>query len=227
MTALPWHAWAVLLAPHRVRANLARVVPAGLATNAPSLWQVELAVLRMWHRILFRSDTIGTCANHPVRPTWRARLLKFRPFRLPFLLWERAITPWDLSGLLSSPQQITRHLLAAHHDGTQCVYDLQLLALYPGALANLRGCVESVVEREAPRSNWLRDLVVFTGYHEGLLAAVDRVMAGEQELSPDDAENPDISLRALLGWCSRQPDSPADTWIAWREGRFCFPHGLA
>lgn len=224
---IPWHAWPVLLAPRTVAAGLGRVVPAGLATAAPTLWQVELAVLRMWHRILFRSETIGTCAANPIRSTWRARLLHYRPLRFPFLVWERAITPWDLSGFLSSPAQIARHLLGAHHDGTQCVYDLQLLALHPGRLAELREQVARVVEVDDARSRWLRDLVVYEGYHEALLAAIDAVAAGADELDPADADDPDISLRALLRWCVRQPRTPGETWAAWRRGAFRFPGGLA
>lgn len=223
---LPWHAWVLLLAPRRVLAALARVAPAGLAKTAPNLWQVELAVVRMWHRILFRPETIGTCTEYPVRRRWRARVLHVRPFRFPFLLWERAITPWDLSGFLASPEQIMRHLVAAHHDGTQCVYDLQLLSLHPGILPTLRARVAEIVANDTRRSRWLRDLVVFEHYHETLLSAVHAVESGAHELSAADAENPDISLRALLCWCSRQPPSPAETWVAWRTGHFRFPEGI-
>ena len=226
MMGFPWHAWLVLLAPARVNRGLACVVPAGLATSAPTLWQAELAVLRMWHRIVFRPDTIGTCTEHAVRPTTRARLLYFRPLRFPFLLWERAVTPWDLSGFLASPEQIIRHLVAAHHDGTQCVYDLQLLSLHPGKIAQLAKEVAAVVQHDDARSRWLRDLVVFEHYHENLQTAVNAVARGAAELSARDAHDPDISLRALLRWCCRQPTSPRDTWKAWREGKFGFPEGL-
>lgn len=223
---MPWHARLLLLAPRRVQRGLDRVVPAGLARVAPSLWQIELGVLRMWERMLFRSETIGTCAEGRVRPGWRARLLAWRPLRAPFLLLERAVTPWDLSGFLASRQQIIRHLLAAHHDGTQFVYDLQLLRLHPGGLEELEARAAEVARGESRRARWLQDLVVFEGYHAALLAAVRAVRAGADELDPADAADPDTSLRAYLAWCARQPGSPRETWRAWRAGRFTLRHGL-
>ena len=109
---IPWSARLVLLTPHRIAASLDRIRAQGGAT--PNLWQVELAVLRMVHRLVFRPETVGRCTTAPRRPGLRARLLDWRPLRLPFLLWERALTPWDLSGLASSRPQIIRHLLCAH-----------------------------------------------------------------------------------------------------------------
>ncbi len=227
-TAAPiaWHAWPVLLAPRLVARQLARVDTLGWGP-APSLWQIELGVLRMWHRMVFRPHTIGTCTEDPRRPGWRARLLAWRPLRFPFLVKERAITPWDLSGFLASREQIVRHLLGAHHDGTQCVYDLQLLSLHPGGLAELRDRAAAVVDGTDRRAGWLRDLVVFERYHERLLAAAEAVLGGADELSPADAADPDISFRAYLRWCARQPPTPRETWRAWRSGRFTFERGLA
>ena len=114
VTTPGWHARLVLLAPGRVAEGLARLRAIGWGP-VPNLWQVELAVLRMWERILFRSDTIGTCADDPPRRTLRARFLQFRPLRFFGLAWERAITPWDLSGFLSDEAQIVRHLLGLYH----------------------------------------------------------------------------------------------------------------
>jgi hypothetical protein len=155
----------------------------------------------MLHRLVFRSGTVGTCVDRPVRPTWRARVLRFRALRIPFLLAERAIAPFDLSGLASPPERVIRHLLAAHHDGVQFAYDLELLALWPGRLAELRDAVRDVVEHDTPRARWLRDLVVFEGYHEALLEAVDAVLRGEPLLSAEQANDPDLSLRAFLDGC--------------------------
>lgn len=222
----PWHSWLVLLRPDRVQQALQQVVQAGLCERAPSLWQVELGVLRMWQRVLFRSETIGTCQDFPVRATWRARLLQWRVLRGPFLLWERAIAPWDNSGLLSGRERLIRHLLGAHHDGSQFVYDLQLARLHPGLLDELRARAAAVVEGRDPRAEWLRDLVVYQGYHEALLRAVDTVLAGAEELRPEDGSDPDISLRAFLRWCAAQPRTPAETWRAWRRGRFTLFGGL-
>ena len=206
----------LLLDPNRVQRLLDAASQRGWAT--PNRWQVQLGVLRMWHRILFRSDTIGTCSDQPVRSTWRARLLRWRPLRFPFLLKERAIMPWDLSGLASSEERLVQHVLAAHHDRTQCVYDLQILSLSEGWLEKLEEALVDVVDTEEPRAEWLKDLTVFEGYHEAALEAVRAIRSGAEELNPDDAHNPDISFRAYLAWCAAQPPTPADTWRSWRAG---------
>ena len=218
------HSRLLLLRPLRVRRWLERLQASGL--RVPNLWQVELGILRMWHRILFRGDTVGTCQRYPVRQGFRARLLQFRPIRFPFLVWERAITPWDLSGFLSSQAQFIRHLLCAHHDGTQFVYDLQILSLIPGALEALRVEVLRIVEVDDARSRWVRDLCVFERYHEDLLEAVERVLAGAKELDPADSLDPDISFWAYLAWCRRQPSTPRSWWRAWRAGHFDWVHGI-
>ena len=161
----------------------------------------------MIHRLVFRSETDGTCTSQPVRATWRARFLRFRAVRVPFLLVERAIAPFDLSGLASPPERIIRHLLAAHHDGVQFAYDLELLALWPGRLRELRDAVSDIVTHDSPRTRWLRDLVVFEGYHEALLISVEAALRGEPLLTGDDARNPDLSLRAYLDWCAGQDET--------------------
>jgi hypothetical protein len=220
------HEWLLLLWPPAVRRGLERLRASGLVASAPNLWQIELGVLRMWHRALFRPETIGTCADYPVRDTWRARLLEVRPLRFPFLLAERAVAPWDMSGLLSSPERVIRHLLGAHHDRTQFIYDLQMLSLYPGALEELRRRLARVLTVDDARSRWLKDLTVYEGYHQSLSEGLERYLAGEAELQPGDAEDPDISFLAYLRWCARQPPTPAATWAAWRSGRFDLERGL-
>src|SRR5262245_63462880 len=110
MTSAPWHAYVILLSPARIDAALARIHAANIVPSTPNRWQISLGVLRMVHRLIFRSETVGTSKAHPVRATLRARLLHYRPLRFPFLLAERAVTPWDLSGLLSSKEQVFRHL---------------------------------------------------------------------------------------------------------------------
>ena len=198
----PWYVRAILIHPERIMANLARV--RGLAPR-PTEWQLCLGVLRLWHRVVFRNDTVGTSAGQ-VRATWRARLLAWRALRLPYLLRERAITPLDFTGLASPPAQVVRHLLGAHHEGDQLVYDLELLGHY-GLLAELRDEVRAVLARDDDRTRWLRDLTVFEGYHEHLLAAVERALATGTIVDDAQARDPDISLAAYLRWCARQPGS--------------------
>jgi hypothetical protein len=198
----PWYVKAFLPGHARIEQSLERVRVAGIVAVTPTTSDIARGVLRMVHRLVFRSETVGTCTSQPVRATWRARLLRFRAVRIPFLLAERAIAPFDLSGLASPPERVIRHLLAAHHDGVQFAYDLELLALWPGRLQELHVAVSDVVLHDTRRARWLRDLVVFTGYHEALLAAVETVMRGDALLCGDDARNPDHSLRAYLEWCA-------------------------
>jgi hypothetical protein len=206
----PWWTGALLLFPRRIADNLERVEQAGLVVPAPNLVQVSLGVIRMWVRVVMRPETIGTCAEHPVRPTLRARLLAYRPLRFPFLVREGAIAPLDFSGLASSRERILRHLLGAHHDANQFAYDLELLGIHPGALEELHERVRRVVTGEDARAEWLRDLVVFEHYHDNLLAAVEHARAHGVRLAPHEADDPDISFTGYLRWCARQPST-------WRE----------
>ena len=167
----PWPAYFVVLFPWQIVRSLAALRDNGYPDPLPNLWQVGLGILRMLHRLLFRTDTIGTCRQQPVRDTRRARVLQYRALRLPCLIWERAVFPLDLSGLASTRENTIRHLLAAHHDGNQFAYDLEMLMYQPGALLALRERVAAIVSGADPRAEWLRDLVVFEGYHEHLLAA--------------------------------------------------------
>jgi hypothetical protein len=200
---------ALVLFPRTIEASLAHIERQTVA-KAPTLSQIALGVLRMHVRVLTRPETVGMCASHPVRSTRRARLLASRPIRFPFLVMERAIAPLDFSGLASSRERVIRHLLGAHHDGHQFVYDLELLSMHPGALLELRDRARAVVLGTDPRASWLRDLCVFDGYHESLLAAVEATLAHESaiaELPPHEANDPDITLSAYLGWCAAQPTS--------------------
>ncbi len=196
----------LLYRPRQIRRSLIRLYRAGLIDQVPTLWQVTLGVLYMWHRILFRAETIGV-GHEPVRPTRRARLLEHKPLRLPFLLGERAITPLDFTGFASGPERIICHLLGAYHPGDNFVYDLQTLSANPGALDELRQRVAAVVDSDDARSRWLRDLAVYDGYHERLLSAVDRALAGN--FSVGDEDNADTTVPAFVAWCAAQPATPA------------------
>lgn len=217
-----WYESLILVRPRRVLANLERTTEM-LGVPQPTPWQLCLGVLRLWHRVLFRSSTVGTSPGGIVRSTLRARVLAWRAARLPCLLAERAVVPLDFTGLGSTPERLITHLLGAHHDGNQFVYDLELLAAY-GKLDELRQRVRDVIDRD---DTWLRDLTVFEGYHESLLAAVERAIAAGPERSEADARDPDISLHAYLTWCSQQPATPAETLRAWHTGAFQFDTPLA
>jgi hypothetical protein len=218
---LPGYAF-LLLHPRRIATSLDRIREARLVPEVPNLWQVFLGTLYMTHRLVFRSETVGTCHGGRVRPGLRPRLLQNRVIRFPFLLAERVVAPLDFSGLASTKERVIRHLLGAHHDGVQFVYDLELLSCHPGALEELREAARAVVEVDSPRTRWLRDLAVFEGYHERLLAAVEAAIAGELEVSEEARRSPDVTLTGWLRWCAAQPADPEATWEAVRRGEFSF-----
>jgi hypothetical protein len=221
--SVPWYLRVVLVRPRAVLGNLERIRAARLvpAAEIPTPFQLSLAVLRLWHRLLFRAETVGTCVEGSVRPTLRARVLAPRAVRLPVLLAHGAVVPLDFTGLASSPERLIRHLLGAHHDRNQFAFDLEILAAH-GRLEELRAAVRAVVSGADPRAAFLRDLAVYDGYHEALLAAVEAVLAGEPLVSADDARDPDVSFTACMRWCARAPATPAALLAAWRAGTFRF-----
>jgi len=222
---LPRFARGILFDADRVERRLDEIARSGLVPRVPNAWQIALGVLRMWHRLIFRSEEIGTSASRP-RPSWRARLLHYRPLRFPFLLAERAVAPHDFSGLLSDRERVLRHLVGAHHEGAQLVYDLEMLSVDPGAIAELVKRAREVVENDTPRTRWLRDLTVYEGYHEALLAAAERALRGQFDYPPERAADPGTRFVAYLAWCARQPATYEDTLAAFRAGRYTIADGL-
>lgn len=214
----PWYVRALLVDPERVMQNLERMRERGVVDASPTPWQVSLAVLRLWHRVVFRTETVGT-SSAPVRDSLRARLLEGRALRLPALLASRAVIPFDFTGLRSPPERLIDHLLGAHHDRNQFVFDLELLAGH-GALDVLAERVSAILADRDPRAGWLRDLTVYTGYHESLAAAVAHARASGPAMTDAEASDPDLTLRGLIAWCARQPATPAETLAAWRAGTF-------
>lgn len=216
----PLYAYPLLFSPARVHRNLDRAVAAGVSRWRPNTWQLCLGVLRMWHRLVFRPETVGTSSGPPPRRTWRARLFENRGFRLPALLLEGAVAPWDFTGLFSSPERIIRHLLGAHHDRNQFVFDLQILAGHEGRVDELVERCRAVIDDSDPRAGWLRDLVVYEGYHETLLEAAEAAAAGDFRVDEGQAADPDLTLTGLLRWCAEAPETPRATLEAWRRAQF-------
>tara|TARA_R110002073_G_scaffold177151_3_gene334999 strand:- start:34171 stop:34872 length:702 start_codon:yes stop_codon:yes gene_type:complete len=223
MKLTPWFSYPFLLTPKRIMCNLARRQEAKLISGeAPNAWQLSLGVMRMWHRSLFRTETVGTSPTGTVRSNWRAALLHNRTLRLPFLLMEGAVAPFDMTGLASDKERIIKHLLGAHHDGNQFIFDIDLLLAHEGALEELRVRASNIVETEDRRSTWLRDLTVFEGYHESLLAAVDDALERGISMSEKERWDADLSLSGYLSWCAQQPATPVATLQAIARGNFAF-----
>lgn len=218
----PLYSYLLLINPARVHRNLDAAQAAGIVGESPNTWQLCLGALRMWTRMIARPETLGTSSGPPRRPTWRARLLENRAMRLPFLLAGGAVAPWDLTGLFSSADRLTRHLLAAHHDRNQFVFDFQLLASHPGRLAELTAMARAFVAESSPRTRWLRDLTVFEDYHETLLDAAEAALAGDFRLTEAQRRDPDLTLSGLVNWCASSPSTPRETVSAWRANQFSF-----
>ncbi len=185
------HEVLLLLWPPTIRRRLEQLRQAKLVATVPTLWQVELGVLRMWHRAVFRSQTIGCCREQSVRQTC----------------------------LLSNRERIIRHLLGAHHDQSQFVYDLEMLQLHPGALDELQERLEAILDDSDPRAEWLRDLCVYQNYHEDLHQGLVQFRSGHLRLGPGEADDPDITFLAYLRWCATQPATPRESWRRmWSRG---------
>lgn len=214
----PWYVRALLVDPERVMQNVARMRERGVVAASPNAWQLSLAVLRLWHRVVFRTETVGTSSGR-VHARLRARLLENRALRLPALLGSRAVIPFDFTGLRSTPERLIDHLLGAHHDRNQFVFDLELLAGH-GALDVLAERVAAILDDRDPRAAWLRDLTVYVGYHESLATAVAHARTAGPAMTEAEASDPDLTLRGLVAWCARQPATPGETLAAWQAGTF-------
>lgn len=224
-TEHPWLVKLLLRRSQRIMANVHQAHDAGLIANPPNEWQLVLGILRMWHRMVFRPETVGTATTATVRNNLRARMMAYRPLRFPFLVKERVIAPLDLTGMISSPARIRRHMLGAYHAGNEFHYDLQLLSFRPGELEILRDQVRDLLARDTARHRWIRDLTVYEGYHEALAEAVDAALE-HGVFNPDLDDDPDWSLVGYLNWCARQPRTRAETRALRLAGKFQIEQGV-
>jgi hypothetical protein len=221
MKSYPWYSYLILVTPKRVFRHLELAQEKGYCASSPTPWQLGLGVLRMWHRLLFHPETIGLSSVDPVRDNWRARLFDARLLRFPFLLAHRCIAPFDYTGLRQSPERLIRHVVGTHHEGKQSVYDLQVLDAH-GVLEQLREETKAIVDGSHPKHEWFKDLCVYENYHAKLLLRIEAWQAGNDQLTPDDHKNPDLTITGLLRWCVEQPTTPLKTLSAWRNGQFHF-----
>lgn len=213
--------WYLLLwSPARLDRRLDQLVLDGVIARRPNRWQMWLGVVYMWVRVMKRPETIGLSDGAPVRDTPGARRMDQRIYRIPAILRARAVNPLDQIGVGSSREHVIRHVLGAYHPGDNLLYDLAILDTEPGAVLELRTRAQAIVDGSAPDATALRDLCVYEGYHEKLLATVARWM--DEGRSDQHQIHPDTTLPAFLAWCAAQPASPAATAAAWRDGSLVF-----
>ena len=217
----PWYSYVILVTPARVYRHLEYALDKGYCAVRPTPWQLGLGVLRMWYRLFFHPETIGLSSVDPIRDNWRARLFASRIMRFPFFLANRCIAPFDYTGLRQSPARLIRHVIGTHHEGKQPVYDFQILDAY-GALDRLYYETQAIVGGTHPKHEWFKDLCVYENYHHKLLCRIKAWQAGEDQLTDADHKNPDLTFTGLLSWCVEQPESPMETYRAWRSGKFRF-----
>jgi hypothetical protein len=216
-----WFYRFVLRNPERVEWYLNRLYERGRIDVKPNLWQVTMGVVYMLHRMVFRPATIGLDAS-PVRQTWRAQLWQYRPFRFPFLLWQKAIDPIDLTGLSGSMARKHSHLVGAYHPGDNALYDLECMTCDADAVEALREDVVEIMKGQTARARFLQDLTVYEGYHPRLLQLIDRALAGDFTPAQGKEDHPDTTLRGFLHWCAAQPESPDATMNALFQGNVHF-----
>ena len=218
MAPIPWPYFLVLRRPRVAQRNLVALHERGVIDGVPTPFQMLMGVLYMVYRLVFRSDTVGLETRQPVRDTWRARLLRWRPLRFPFLAWERVFNPFDLTGFGSRRDFLVRHLVGAHHAGDDAIYDLVLLLGHDDALDEVEARCRAVIEGRTAHDRFLADLCVYEHYHEHLLDVIHRVREGQ--LAPADADiASDTSLPGFVAWCLQQPPTLRAGWDALREGR--------
>ncbi len=66
---------------------------------------------------------------------------------------------------------------------------------------------------------------MYENYHEYLLEVVEAVLARGSvlaDLPTREANDPDITLSAYLGWCAAQPTTLRGALRAWRDGALTF-----
>ncbi len=210
----------VLHRPWRIRRVLTALHRAGTIRVMPTAWQVVCGVLYMIARVVLRPETVGQSSVDPARTTPRSRLLAIRAVRAPVLLFTGCIVPWDLTGFGTAPATLRRHLLGAYHPWDNAMYDLAVLSVYPGETARLREDVAAVVAGTHPRAAWLRDLVVYEGYHERLLTVVDRALAGDLRVRDAPSPPSDATVSGWADFVTSLPPTLSEALGAWRAGSF-------
>lgn len=211
--AIPAFYKTVLFQPEVMLRTLNLLHEQGRITAMPTLWQLTMGMLDQWRSTAEEAETVGVEEREPVRDTWRAKLLEKQIFRFFGLMAEGAINPVDRTGLGITPDRKITHLLGAHHRDDGFVYDLEILACYPGKLEELKEKTLHVLTQDDERSRWLKDLTVYEGYHHKLLKAVERAMEGNFGLTEEGEVNPEATVEQFIQRCLKF-DAKPPSWLA-------------
>jgi len=171
----------------------------GYLDRLPSSWQLKVGWLAMLPVTLSESDR--------ERERSRSTLMGQIPIRVPLQILYNPRQFITDTGLTQRPEHIVRHVLSVYHEDAFLGYDLQLLQSHPEGLALLREEAAKVVEGKTRWASYLRKLVGWPGYHEGLLRLAE---AAERFEYPDplDIDPRFASLVAFSKFCCTMPDWP-------------------
>ncbi len=205
--------------PELLQQHLRMLHEQGFTTGVPNLWQVYQHWALSVARAFKRGKVPGMDPDAPVRDTPGAQLLQFPAIRFWGLLFEGAINPWDYTGLALTPQRKMKHVMGAYHFDHTFIYDLEVIALYPGALEQLRDQCLEVLNRDTARTRWLRDLTVYEGYHENLLRCVERCLAGDFSVPDDLKDDRSVKVSYFVEDALALPQTPEATLQAILSGK--------
>jgi len=186
----------------------------GYIDRLPTPWQLGVGWLAMLPITLGESDR--------ERQRSRSTLMGQIPIRVPLQI---LYSPRQLladTGITQSAEQLVRHVLSVYHEDAFLGYDLQLLQSHPNGLALLREEARKVVEGKTLWAPYLRELVGWPGYHEGLLRLAE---AAERFEYPDplDLDRRFVSLVGFAEFCCTMPDWPEKGFYGFDFGRIRAP----
>lgn len=183
----------------------------GYIDRLPTPWQVAVGWVVMLPITLSESDRERERSRHT--------LMGQIPVRVPLQI---LYNPRQLivdTGITQEPEYIVRHVISVYHEDAFLGYDLQLLQSHPRGLEILREEARKVVEGRTIWSSYLRKLVGWPGYHEGLIRLAD---AAERFEYPDplDLDQRFTSLVGFSKYCCSLPTWPEDGFYDFEFERF-------
>jgi len=135
----------------------------------------------------------------------------------------------DPIGFGASRDMIISHLVQVTHH--EAAYDVELLRMWPGGIAELLRQLRLLVAGEHPRQAGIAEIVEYPDYHERLLRALEayledpesnprlRVMDPPEGFDVDSAWERWATPAKLLTYCAKMPRTPWETTKAVVRGR--------